>query len=89
MSTPDPTLGQTILAFIEGDALRAFGAPLLTFLQAEAAAAGDPIKMSAAFIALQGGIVGAAPGALGTLESQLATALATKLQAVIAAAPKA
>ena len=88
MSTPAPTqsLGQQLLTLIENDALTSFGPPLLTFLQAVQAAQGDPIKITAAWVQLQGGIVGAAPSALGGLESQLAGIIAAKIQAAIAKA---
>ena len=85
MSTPTPTLGQTLLSLIEQDGLTAFGIPLLNFLTAVQAAAGDPVKISAAFIGLEGALIAAAPSALGGLEAQLTGLLAAKLQAKIAA----
>ena len=82
MSTPSPTFGQQILTLIESDILISFSGPLLSFLTAVQTAAGDPIKISTAFIALQGNIVGAAPSSLGALESQIAGSLAAKLTAL-------
>lgn len=77
-----PSIGQQILTLVESEALTAFGTPLLTFLTQVQAATGDPIKIAAAWVQLQGGIVGAAPSALGGLESQLAAILAAKIQAL-------
>lgn len=74
-------IGQAILALVEADGLSTFGPALGTFLAAEAAANGDPVKTSAAYLQLQGNLVAAAPMALGELQSQLATALATRLAA--------
>jgi len=92
MSTPAPTLGQTLISLIEQDGLIAFGGPLLNFLTAVQTANGDQVKIAAAFIGLQGAVIAAAPGALGGLETQLAGILAAKLQALqakIAAKPAA
>lgn len=88
MSTPTPvaTTGQAILTLIESDALTILGKPILTFLTQVQAANGDPLKEGAAWIQLQGGIVGAAPEFIGGLESQLAALLAAKLQSKMAAA---
>ena len=94
MSTPSPVPNplQALLTFIETDALSTFATPLLTFLQADAAAGGDILKIEAALIALQGDIVAAVPKALpglvaelGVVNSQLALLLAAKLQARISA----
>ena len=83
------SVGAQVLAFIEADALTSFGTPLLTFLTAVQAAQGDPIKQGAAFVQLQGNLVAASPTALAGLENQLAQVLATKIQALQAAAAKA
>ena len=86
MSTVTPTAGQAILAVIESDLLVAGGTPLLTFLQQFGAAAGDPIKIVAAWAELRGGLLGSLPGLEATLSGQIAMALETKLQAAIAKA---
>jgi hypothetical protein len=83
------TIGSTLLTLLEDDALLSFGTPLVGFFTSVAAANGDPIKEGAAWVALQGALIGAAPSALGGLESQLATIIATRIQALVtkAAAP--
>lgn len=78
--------GQQILAVLELDFLTAAGAPLLTFLSAAGAANGDPLKLSAALVALQGSLIGQLPSFEATLSQQIATALQAKLAAAIAAA---
>lgn len=83
MPTSNSNLGQVILDFIKTDALTTFGKPLLTFLTAVEAANGDKLKEMAAVIQLQGNLVAAAPTALGEVESQIASALAAKLQAAM------
>lgn len=88
MSTPSPTLGQQLLSFIEQDGLTTFGVALLNFLNAEVVAQGDPIKMAAAFIALEGNLIAQGPAFLAGLETQLAQLLAAKLSAKLAALPK-
>jgi hypothetical protein len=80
------SVGQTLLTLLEDNALISFGPPLVSFFTAVAAANGDPIKEGAAWVALQGALVGAAPTALGGLESQLATIIAQKIQALVTAA---
>jgi hypothetical protein len=75
-----------VLAIIEADLLTAAGSPLLTFLTAFGAAAGDPVKIAAASVQLQGSLIGALPGLESTLAQQIAAALAAKLQAAITAA---
>jgi hypothetical protein len=85
------SIGQTLLTLLEDDALLSFGTPLVNFFTSVASANGDPLKVGAAWVALQGALVGAAPGALGGLESQLATLIATKVQDLVTvamAAPK-
>lgn len=74
--------GQALLTLVENDALIAFGGPLLTFLNGVQAANGDAVKITAAWVQLQGNIVAAAPGALGSLESQLASSIAAKIVAL-------
>lgn len=86
MSTPTPTFGQTLLALIENEAVLSFGPALITFFQQVQAANGDKVKEATAWIQLQGGLIGAAPNALGGLESQLAGIILAKLQALEAKA---
>jgi len=83
MSATPPTVGQALLTFIENDLLLSAGPPLLTFLTAVQAAAGDPIKIAAAWVALQGNLVGGAPAAVGGIETQLAAIIASKIQAAL------
>lgn len=83
-TTPTTSAGQQFLTLLKNDALLSFGPPLLTFLTNVSAAGGDPIKLTAAWVQLQGNAIEAAPTALAGLESQLATLIATKLQAAIA-----
>jgi len=80
------TTGQALLALLESDLLTAEGTPILAFLQAFGAAAGDPLKIAAAWVALQGAFIGGLPSIEAALSVQIATALQTKLQAAIAAA---
>jgi hypothetical protein len=77
-----------VLAIIEGDLLNAAGSPLLTFLAQFAAAAGDPAKVTAAVVQLEGALVGALPGLEGTLAQQIAAALTAKLQQALSNVPK-
>lgn len=86
MSTPNPVPTPSVLTLLEDTALLSFGPPLVAFFTSVAAANGDPIKEGAAWVALQGALVGAAPTALGSFESQLATIIATKVQALVAKA---
>lgn len=81
-----PTSAQALLALIEGDLLTAEGTPILTFLQALSTAAGDPVKVAAAWVALQGAVVGSLPGLETTLIQQLISAITGKLQAALAKA---
>lgn len=78
--------GSAILAVLESDALQAEGPPLIKFLTAVGAAAGDPLKLSAAVVALQGDVIGSLPSLEATLAQQITAALTAKLQALIAAA---
>lgn len=83
-STPSPTVAQDLLALVKSDVLTSFGGPLLVFLTQLQVAGADPIKIGAAWIQLQGAAIGAAPSLVGQIEAQLASALATKLQAAMA-----
>lgn len=78
--------GSAILAVLTSDALTTEGPPLITFLTAFGAAAGDPLKIAAAWAKLQGDILGSLPSFEATLSAQIASVLTTKLQAQIAAA---
>ena len=80
------TTGQAILAILESDVLTTEGTPILTFLTAFGAAAGDPLKITAAWIQLQGALIGGLPGVETALAQQIAQALQAKLVAAIAAA---
>lgn len=72
---------------LEGDLIVNFGPPLVTFLQNVANAQGDKIKFMAALVQLQGDMLGHAPTALGGLEAQLATIIATRISVVAAGVP--
>ncbi len=85
MSTPVPTVAQDLLTLVKSDVLITFGAPLLTFLGQLQAANGDPIKTGAAWIQLQGAAIGVAPSFVGQIETQLAAALAAKIQGAMIA----
>lgn len=85
-AAPTASAGAALLDLVKNDALLAFAPPLVTFLQNAQAAAGDPVKISAAFVQLQGDIVGHAPSAIAGLETQLAGSLAAKLTALLASA---
>jgi hypothetical protein len=78
--------GQAILAVIESDLLTAGGAPLINFVTAFGAAGGDPLKIAAAWVQLQGAVVGVLPSLEVTLSQQIAAALTAKLAAAIASA---
>jgi hypothetical protein len=75
--------GQAFLAVIESDILTAAGSPLLAFLTEFGAAGGDPIKITLAWVKLQGGLIGGLPGVEVALAQQIATALQAKLVAAI------
>lgn len=89
MSTPNPilTAGQKFFQQLLQDLLSTGGTPLLSFLAAFGAAAGDPVKIEAAFIALSGAEVGQLPAFEGLVSQQIAAALIAKVQAEMA--PKA
>jgi hypothetical protein len=78
--------GQAILAVLESDLLTAEGTPILAFLTSFGQAAGDPLKIAAAWVALQGAFIGGMPGLESALSQQIAAALNAKLVAAIAAA---
>lgn len=80
------SIGKTILAVLESDALTSEGPIVLSFLTDFAAAAGDPLKIMAAVVKLQGAVTGSLPQIEATVSVQLAAALTTKLQALIATA---
>lgn len=90
MSTPNPfdSIFQNFLGILKQDVLGAFGQPLLTFLQQDAAAGGDLAKIIAAAEALQVSALAAIPTNLptyvtqvGQLNTAVAQLLAAKLQA--------
>jgi hypothetical protein len=75
-----------ILAVLTSDALTAEGPPLIKFLTAFGAAAGDPLKISAALVGLQGDVIASLPSLETTLAQQITAALTAKLQGAITAA---
>lgn len=81
--------GSAILAVLASDALTVEGPPLIKFLTAFGAASGDPLKIAAAFVGLQGDIVASLPSLEGALATQISAALTAKLQAAITAAQSA
>lgn len=78
--------GSAILGVLESDTLAVEGPAIIAFLTDFGAAAGDPLKLSAAFVKLQGAFVGSLPQLEATISQQIAAALTAKLQALIAAA---
>jgi len=78
--------GSVILAVLESDALATEGPPLIKFLTAVGSAGGDPLKLGAAVVALQGDVIGTLPTLEATLSAQIASALTAKLTAAISAA---
>jgi hypothetical protein len=81
MSTPAPTPSQTLLNLILSDLLSTGGQPLLAFLSAFGAAAGDPVKIAAAWVAFQGAEIGSLPALEASLSGQLASFLSAKIKA--------
>lgn len=79
-------MNSAILGVVTSDILTAEGPVLIKFLTAFGAANGDPLKLTAAWIGLQGDVVASVPGLEATLSQQIAAALTAKLQATIAAA---
>lgn len=73
MSTPNPfeAVFQQFLGILKADVLSAFGTPLVTFLQADAAAGGDLAKIMAALNALQVSALAAIPTNLPTYVTQV------------------
>jgi len=82
MSTPSAS--QSFLNLILSDVLSTGGSPLLTFLAAFGSAAGDPVKITEAWVAFQGAEIGALPALEATLSQQLASFLSAKVQASMA-----
>jgi hypothetical protein len=78
--------GSAVSGVLASDALTAEGPPLIKFLTAFGAAAGDPLKISAAFVGLQGDVIASLPQLETTVIQQITTQLTAKLQAAIAAA---
>lgn len=77
---------QQFLNLILSDVLTVGGSPLLTFLSAFGAAAGDPVKITAAWVAFTGAETGQLPALEATLSTQLSQFLIAKVQAAQAAA---
>jgi hypothetical protein len=82
----NPTAGQLILAALTSDVLTSEGPPVLAFLTAFGAAAGDPLKITAAWAKLQGDVIGSLPTLEAAVSAQIATALTARITAAIAAA---
>lgn len=80
-SAPNPA--QAFLNLILQDLLSLGSQPMLTFLAAFGNAAGDPLKIEAAWIAFQGAEIGELPGFEGLLSTQIANFLAAKVKAAI------
>jgi transglycosylase-like protein with SLT domain len=87
MSTPVPvptlTAGQKFFQLLLQDVLSTGGTPLLTFLASFGAAAGDPVKIEAAFVALTGAEVGQLGPFEALISGQISAALITKVQAAM------
>lgn len=83
-----PNVFQSFVNTVIADALSAGGSPLLNFLSAFGAAAGDPAKITAAFVAFEGAELGALPSFEAVLSQQIAAALTARVQAAIASPPK-
>lgn len=81
MSTP--SAGAALLAVLESDLLTTAAGPLLAFLTAFGAAAGDPTKIALAWVGLQGSLLAGLPGLEATIAQQIAAALTAKLQSAI------
>lgn len=82
MSTPTPTTGQALLTLIESDLLMNAGTPLLTLIEALAAANLNPF----AIIAAWGQFVGNIQPALMQFEAQVASQILAAIQAKLIAA---
>lgn len=90
-STSTPDLFQQFLGLLRLDVLSAYGGPLLTFLQADAAAGSNVNAIIAAALQLQASVMAALPqnaptyvAQLGQLNTALATLLAGRLQSALA-----
>lgn len=83
MSTATVSPAQTLKNLILSDLLSTGGTPLLTFLSAFGAAAGDPVKIGEAWLAFEGAEIGQLPVLETTLSTQLAAFLAAKVKAEI------
>lgn len=80
---------QQILQLLENDALIAFAPALITFLTNVQKANSNPLALTAAYVQLQGDLVGAEPQAIGAITGQLAAAISTKIQALLTQAQSA
>lgn len=80
------TAGKALLTLIESDLLIDAGPALATFGQQIVASNGDKLKQAAAVVQLQGALIGAAPSALGGLESELASIVVSKVQQLVSTA---
>jgi len=85
MSSPAPAQ-VSLLQMLENDVLLSAGPALLTFLTNVQAAQGDVLKQAAAWVQLQGNLVQGAPTLVASIEGQLASTIAAKIQAAIAKA---
>lgn len=85
MSSTNPTAGAALLAVLESDLLTSAATPLLNFLTAFGAAAGDPTKIALAWVGLQGSLLAGLPSLEATIAEQIAAALTAKLQHAITA----
>ncbi len=83
-TSPVLSAGQQFFGMVLKDMLTIGGGPLLTFLNSFSAAAGDPVKIEAALLALQGAEIGQLTPFEALLSSQIAGALSAKLQAAMA-----
>ena len=82
MSSPAPAQ-VSLLQMLENDVLLSAGPALLTFLTNVQAAQGDVLKQAAAWVQLQGNLIQAAPALVGSIEGQLASTIAAKIQAAV------
>lgn len=73
------SVGNEILQLVEGDVFTEAGPAILGFLNDEAKANGDPFKMAAAWVKLQGAMVAAAPNLEGDAVTQLSEIIAGKI----------
>lgn len=80
------SIGQALLALLEGDSLEVFGPVLGSAASQEAAANGDPIKEVTAAASTGTALIAAAPTLLGEFTGQIFAALGARAQANIAGA---